>query len=706
MITNRRYFQKAVPIWLKDGAGEMNRRVIFQTTVQLEKDTEVHLATSCVYSLYIDSEFIAYGPARAGRNMFRMEELPVGMYARIGASVITIEVQSYQVNSFYIMQQEPFLQAEVTQGQKVLSYTGDEHFCADVDVSLVQKIQRFSFQRPFIEAYRLQEDSYRYRTEGLREKKELVVLSERTIIERITPYPEYEVLETKAALEGRAFRLKSPEYIDTRSYTGICEKLKGFLPEELEWHISREVQDYIFQTYGLEDKDGIAKEEYRIYELPYDAAGTPVCDVTATEDTTLYVLFDEMLLNEDVQITRDECCRAVKYELKTGSYRLKFFEVYCMKYIKLFVAHGNLKVNRVQLITYMHPQVDYPVGQTDTDRYAVMNAAINTFRANAVDLLTDCPSRERGGYLCDSFFSGRTEHLLTGKNLVENSFLQNFLHEKNYQCIAAGMVPMCYPADHLDGVYIPNWGLWLILELAEYLERTGDQALIEEYREKAIGIIEFHRRLEGTEYLMTHIPEGVFVEWSHANEMVQDINFPSNMLYYAALRAASKIYRDPFYADHAEKMKEAVIQYAYNGRFFCDHAKMEKKEIHTVDESSEACQYYAFCFGIADKESFPELFECLLTDFTEKRHIENKYPDICFAELFIGIPLRIEMLLRYERYEDAYREIMAYYLSNAKQTGTLWEVHRISSCNHGFSSVAAYWLEEIKNRKVIQVLKY
>ena len=30
---------------------------------------------------------------------------------------------------------------------------------------------------------------------------------------------------------------------------------------------------------------------------------------------------------------------------------------------------------------------------------------------------------------------------------------------------------MCYPADHPDGTYIPNWAMWLILELKEYLEK-------------------------------------------------------------------------------------------------------------------------------------------------------------------------------------------------------------------------------------------
>lgn len=696
-------FKKAVPIWLKTDMDEMNLRAIFQVNSRICADTKVRIATSCVYNLYVDGEFLAYGPARAGRNTFRMDVIELGAFAK-GDCFITIEVQSYQVNSFYIMHQAPFLQAEIISDGKVMAFTGDNAFRLNVDSSLVQKVQRFSFQRPFVEAYRLEETSYDYRTKGLQKSLEYVILEERKIIGRVAPYPAYELLETKAVCEGKAYTIKEPKYEDSRSYTGICDKLKGFLSEELEWHISREIQDFSFKNEKLSDDTVLLDKEYRIYELPYNSAGFPQVQVRVAKDTQLYLIFDEVLVEEDICITRDECCRAVKYELKPGNYSLKFFEVYGMKYIKVFVKSGKCSVNQVRLITYLHPQVKYNWTDANLECKTLISAAINTYRANAVDLFTDCPSRERGGYPCDSFFTGRVEFLLNKRNDVEKSFLQNFLHEDSYECIDKGMIPMCYPADHLDGVYIPNWGLWLILELEEYLQRTGDRKFINEYRNKVYGILEFHKRLENDEYLLTHIPEGVFVEWSHANEMVQDINFPSNMLYYETLKAIARLYGDKELIEHAEKVKKAIIKYSYNGHFFCDHAKIKDGKICIVNESSEVCQYYAFCFGIADKDTFPELYDCLLSEFTEMRQEKNHYPEMCFAEPFIGIPLRMEMLLKYERFEDAYREIVSYYLPQAKLTGTLWECRTLCSCNHGVSSIVLYWLDEIRKQETYQVL--
>ena len=48
----------------------------------------------------------------------------------------------------------------------------------------------------------------------------------------------------------------------------------------------------------------------------------------------------------------------------------------------------------------------------------VYDAGVETFRLNAVDVFMDCPSRERAGWLCDSFFTARVEHAPPGKTAL------------------------------------------------------------------------------------------------------------------------------------------------------------------------------------------------------------------------------------------------------------------------------------------------
>ncbi len=694
------YFEKALPIWIANASETKNIRAIIRTEAKLTKNALLRIATSCVYSLYIDGVFVAYGPARAGKNHFRMDEISLEEFVSDKIQLVTIEVQSYQVNSFCLMKQSPFLQAELVSSEEICAYTGGSDFSAGIDDSLVQKIQRFSFQRPFVEGYRLTPNSYEYRTNSqivLDEKIE--VLDEKCIVNRHSQYPIYETRDARLVFSGIAEKKSDVTYVDSRSYTMISDKLEGFPPEELEWHVSRELQEYAFckaEDVKAELWDG----EYSIYDFGVNYAGFLRVNVTASKKTILYAVFDEVLVNNDVDIIRDECCRAVKYELEPGTYELKFFEPYCMKYVKLFVSSGSCVVQGVSIIGYNHPPVDNPILSQNAEIKLLSETAINTFRGNAVDLLTDCPSRERGGYPCDSFFTARTEYLLTGKNHVEKDFLENFLHEDKYSCIEPRMIPMCYPADHWDGVYIANWGLWLILELKDYLRRTGDCDLVERYRDKVMKLVDFHRSLENQEYLLTKIPEGVFVEWSHANEMVQDINFPSNMLWYAALHVVAELYGNSELLQHGEQVKQSILKYAYVDGFFCDHAKYENDRVMTIKESSEVCQYYAFLFGIADENSHSEWFEKMVNEFGPKRREENTYPDICFAELFMGIPLRIEMLLQKGLFEVAYEEIKFFYLKQAELIGTFWEAFAPgNSYNHGLGSIVLYWLDKIEKQE-------
>lgn len=693
-------FQAAKPIWLKSDKGEMNVRAVFRKVTDVSKDSIIRIATSCVYSLFVNGDFVAFGPARAGRDHFRMDVIDLSRFAGAQDCIVTIEVQSYQVNSFCLIKQDPFLQAEIVSNGEIAAFTGNGSFDCGIDKSLVRKLQRFSFQRPFVEGYILDKDSNKYRIDKtVKLEAETEILPEREIICRGTKYPEYDYFKAKGIFSGKAVIKSDPVYIDTRSYTGICDKLQGFLPSELEWHVLREVQRYQFVP-GNTCKNRLSSEEYSVYDFGVNLTGFLTVDVEASESTVLYLVFDEVLNHSDVDITRDECCRAVKYVLAKGKYRLKLFEPYGMKYVKVFASSGNCVVNGVGLIEYCHPKLNSPFKSGDETVKTLTAAAINTFRANAVDLFTDCPTRERGGYLCDSFFTARAEHFLTGESLVEKDFLTNFLHEDDYDCIDheidRGIVPMCYPANHLDGVYIPNWGLWLILEVRDYYKRTGDRQLVDAFYNKIMGIIRFHQALENSEHLLEKIPEGVFVEWSHANEMVQDINFPSNMLYSAALAAAFELYHVSEFYEKSKLVKEAVLKYSFVDEFFCDKAVRTNGNITTVSESSEACQYYAFLFGIADKDTHPELFGRMVNEFGPDRKYQNKYPSICFAAMFIGIPLRIEMLLENGLFDQAYEEIKKYYLHQAQTTGTFWEIlDGGSSYNHGFGSIVAVWLDRI-----------
>ena len=102
-------------------------------------------------------QFVGLGPARGPHGYYRVDVWNLRQQLRPGANVIAIEVAGYNANSYYLLDQPSFLQAEVTSGDQVVASTAAAgvRFEALILDDRVQKVQRYSFQRPFIEVYRL-----------------------------------------------------------------------------------------------------------------------------------------------------------------------------------------------------------------------------------------------------------------------------------------------------------------------------------------------------------------------------------------------------------------------------------------------------------------------------------------------------------------------------------------------------------------------
>ena len=317
-----------------------------------------------------------------------------------------------------------------------------------------------------------------------------------------------------------------------------------------------------------------------------------------------------------------------------------------------------------------------------------MEAARHSFQHNGYDLLTDCPSRERAGYLCDGFFSARAEGFFCGNNLVEKNMLENYLLYKNEHFTHDGILPMCYPSVPTDkDDFIPNWVLWYVLELEDYVERTNDFAFAQQHSNRIRMVLDYFKGLENEYGLLENLEGWVFVEWSKANDFVDGVNFPSNMCYYGALRAAAKLLNDGALAEKAEKLKATIIEKSFNGTFFVDNALRVNGELQVTDNISETCQNYAAFFNIFTREENPAFYGRLLHELG-CFHRENYHPDVHVSNMFIGYILRLSILLREGERAAVLAECKNRFLSMAEETGTIWELFQTNaSCNHGFGAV-------------------
>ncbi len=696
----KKLFTVSKPVWIKGKETEMNLRVQFKAFIDFDKYVFVNIATSGIYQLWVNGVFVSYGPARAGKGTFRMDEISVDNYLIKGRNIVVIEVDGYNAESYYIQNQPSFLQAEITSQNKVLAYTGRD-FSARINPYYYQKMQRYGWQRPMVESYNYNSPADDFFVSNKTGNCKICIAENKHIIERCVPYPEYEKILAKHIYNGNIEFKKPDKYIMPLDYDDKGNLTRqGFEISELKCFLTNDYQEMKFALTG-DDFDEIKANEFKIFAFPYNATGFLKLQISCEEDTTIYLTYDEILNEENtVDALRNQCCDIVRYDLCKGVHNILFFECYTMKYFQINVIKGKCRVNRSELIEFKHPPIDFKING-DAEIQKIVKAGIETFRQCAVDIFMDCPSRERAGWLCDSYFMGKAEYAITHKNIIEKNFLENFLHSEKYEFLPDGMLPMCYPADHRDEQFIPNWAMWLVVELNEYRIRTDDIDLITRFRPKLINLLNYFKGFENKFGLLENLKKWVFLEWSRANDedLIRGINYPSNMMYYKTLKSMYEMYGNREYIIKAENLKKQINKFAFDGKFYVDHADTIDGKIVNKNVSTEVCQYYALFCGLADKNSNDEFFNKMMSEFGPNRDTDHVYPDIYPAQPFIGNYLRLDIMVNNGLYKEVEDNIRDYFYHMAEKTGTLWEhASQTASCNHGFASYVLYLLDRCRNK--------
>jgi alpha-L-rhamnosidase len=393
---------------------------------------------------------------------------------------------------------------------------------------------------------------------------------------------------------------------------------------------------------------------------------------------------------------RNDTCNVIKWELDEGHYDLESIDIYEGRFVQVIVRSGSIEIEGVTVRAAENPDpYNLEFDCADEEVVTIINAAKNTLAQNGLDLFMDCPGRERSGWINDIFFTRRASEVLTGNYKIEKNSLENYALCEQNPSLPDGMIPMCYPADHFNGEFIPNCAMWYGINACEYCVKTGDEAFAAQIKDQIYAIIKYFEDFENEYGLIESLKSWVFVEWSEANSkpFVSGLNFPSNMMYQAMLEAVAKLYGDDKIAGKAARMRENIIKLSYNGEFFEDNLIREDGKLVSKSHISEACQYHAFYFGHADKNSHPELYELLKTTFTPDRDKATTYSNIDKANIITGLMMRLFIWLRDNERARAVKETKQIFGPMAALTSTLWEnTGYHASCNHGCASYAAYVL--------------
>lgn len=708
-------FRSAVPVWAAGREQEINLWLSFRTETKTSEKTVLRLTGSSAYVVKVDGVFVAFGPARSAHGFYRVDELDLAPYVKPDGSIVTVTVAGYNCNSYYHLDQPSFLCAELEEDGEIAAATGKSGFLCREVTEHEQKVQRYSFQRTFCEVYRLTPALAAWETEKSISGFpliETVPTEEKTFIARGCEYNVYDVVPAKKITSRVTFAVgdHAEEVRYGRHIVNIDETFKGFTLDEITTNSLLTARNLdmlsVTETDEIPGEETISAGNAVTYRMERDTTGQIVFDAVCEEDTELVVTFDEYEgEGSRIDFRRMGIVSSLIWRLKKGTYHLSTFEPYTMSVLRIHIRTGKAAVSNVGIRYFGAGKTSRRYIGADPMLAKIFDAAVETYRQNTFTVYMDCPSRERAGWLCDSFFTSRVEKILTGKSEIEHNFLENFFLPESFKKLPKGMFPMCYPGDHYNGNFIPNWAMWLVIELEEYLERTGDRAFIDAAKPRIDALLAYFKPFENDEGLLEQLEAWVFVEWSKSNDLVQDINYPTNMLYAKMLRSAAALYGESALIEKAEHIEKTINEQAFmeNG-FYCDNA-VYNDDGKAVPSGicTESCQYYAFFCGIATPESRHELWRRLLLDFGPERvkkgawpnlNEEAKWKNVYPSNAFIGNYLRLELLYRYGEYEKLTENIKGYFSKMAEFTGTLWENDTPNaSCNHGFASHVLYWMD-------------
>ena len=671
-------------VWAQGEQATMNGNLVFSTEIHVERAQRAKLEISAfnLYKLYINGKLATFGPSRSAKGCFRVDKKSVSL--KKGNNEISVLVSAYNVANYSYVKNDPFFAFFCKIDGKV--YTAADFKCFDLDYR-IKNAQRFSFQRGFSEYYVQSEDFLSWLK---KDKKELktVTVAPSTMLPRGIATPLIKRINAKLIRKGDIEINENAELWVNRSIYQVGKCFEGYFKGELKECITDTASKFVF--------DSVKKDAtYGLYDFSRNVTGFVNLKVSVTEDAEIYFIFDEILTNNNVDFKRMNCGNVIKWELKRGEYNLESIEPYTMRYCQIVVKSGKVRIKKVRLTLVENGKaykLKYKI--SDVELQSIMYSAQNTVAQNAFDILMDCPSRERAGWINDIYFSRKCDELFMGKNSVLENTLENYAYYEKSAELPDGMVPMCYPAEHINGEYIPNCAIWYAIIVAQYFKKHKNRFLQNKIEKQIDKMLAFFKKYENEYGLLEDLDSWIFIEWSVAGskEYVCGVNFPSNMMYYEMLMALYE-YDGVKYnlIEKANNLKAEIIKRSFNGTFFEDNVIRENGKLQLKGHISEACQYYAFETGVADKKNFPELYRKLSTEFTPERDAEKSYPEVGKPNIIVGLLMRETMLLQNGEIEKALNETKKIYSVMAESTGTLWEkVAPSASCNHGIAGYSAY----------------
>ena len=500
-----------------------NKHILFRSEFNLEeiKDTKIYISADDYYKLYINGIFVAMGPCPGYNFEYYYNEIDISSFVKKGKNTIAVHTY-YQglINRVWVSGDERHgLIFDIENNDEII-LSSDENVKCKYH-SGFSSLGLLGYQTAFRECYDAGCSEAGFEKEDFDDshwdKSFIKTYDDYTLV----PQPT-KLLDVYSKKPAVCERRENKLFLDFgREMVGyLTFRAKGNKGNKIILHFSEELTD-----------EGAPRYEMRcncIYEEEMILSGG---EDTLNQFDYKAFRYAEIIFDEDTQIYEDS--------------------------IEFIVRH----------YPYMEKKFDIK----DEKLAPIIRLSLDSIKYGTQEIYMDCPTREKGQYICDCGLIGWSHIVSTGDNEMFKKFLYN---TASSDFICKGLMTEA-PCSHMQE--IADYSLQFSFFVWKYYEMTADRETLKDMMSVCDGVWDYFKKYENKDGLIESVTEKWnMVDWPE--NLRDDYDFclkkpvqPGlhnviNAFYIGLLVYIDKIYNELGIdkKTDVEKKKKAFINAFYN----------------------------------------------------------------------------------------------------------------------------------------------
>lgn len=700
-------FQLAKPIFIKDQNKTPNFLCGYYTSFEKPKGSvSMKITGRSFLRVFINGNFVHYGPARSPHNYLRVDQIDITDYLLDGVNHLAVELISYNITTnLFVTHESGIFVCEVLCNNQVLCASGKD-FKGVILNQKNAKTEPIGFGRRVpVENYTLDSAYYDWKF-GKAEFLEVQELNNgdqylpRGVLNADFSLVDYVQFMTIYSKEPQKSQLPPRKWFESDDYGNDCARPSTVCVNERNTAFDGTLQTEN-GSYILSD---LKKDAALDFEFSETFTGFVGIHFSSASPCVIDLVYNDILDENGNGLAYDDSTHKLSHLISNGGeHSFLSFEPHFVRHIQVIVRGcGSITIHKVFARRCQYQNLlGGSFSSSDRQLNEIWKGAYLTTITNTLDVFMDSPSRERGGWAGDSYWTGRAARMLMGDNLVEGAMLENFFLAPKTEVFKNGF-PQAYPGGReQEQGFLFNWNLFLIYEFIDYYRRCANEDIKTRFQARIEAFMETVATFENDFSLLENPFGTIFIDWSPANnhDYNHPISIPTNAFYADLLEGLSSIYGKDDYHLKAEKIKQ-VLHEEYSKiaaeqyhpfttyPFISDSYEVKDGKLTARGLISEAASYYLFFNNVLTEKNAPDLAKNLCDYFglMPSKYRGTSHLSIAPSGIFFGQMMRFEMLSKIGRHDliiPELKNLCGYMLDNGG--GTYYEtLSGKDSRNHGF----------------------